>query len=117
MDYIDTQYRGIPSPFGIQRFTYAPQGWGLLGTQGLPKNFNEGSGGDGQNNYIADNTAGANEASPTFGSKKVGEPWRFGQSYWEFTPMASTLISTSEFSISSQIQLLSIAMWLNGWDR
>lgn len=117
MDYWDTFCRRISPPYGITRYMYAPQGFGYTGIVGSPGSMKSGTNCDGPLNFLSENTTGEFEASPTFGSKKVWEPWRMGMGYYDFTAQGSTLISMSEFDLGKEIANLCAAMWLHGWDR
>jgi hypothetical protein len=110
----DAYKMGTPTPYGIVPYGY--QGWGsafrFFNFAGIGN-----VGGDGPTNYLADNTSGAWENTSTPGSAKMWNPWRYGSSFWEWSPENRTIIYISEWDLTgSQLNTIAAQLYLHGWD-
>ena len=108
----DSHRMGVPSPAGI--VTYGYNAWcagGIFAFQGL------GTTTDAPLTHMADNVTGLYEAGGVQnGSTKLWTPWRFGESYWEYTPQGRGFITIGEFTMELQVSLVCMALYLHGWD-
>jgi hypothetical protein len=105
----------VSSRKGITSFMFATSGWGSDSMSAF-NNFSLGANADGTSVYCAINTTGSFEASPTFGSKKIEEPWPQGQAAWEWTPSNWILTTITEFTLAQLLSTTSAALWCHAWD-
>lgn len=104
---------GVGTPYGI-----TPYGYFSYATSFMFFNFSGigNVGGDGPLNYNSDNTGGAFQSTPTPGSAKMWNPWRYGSSYWEWAPENRAIIFNSEWDLGTLIGTLATQLYLHGWD-